>query len=654
MTSTCPACNKAVDPLRSRFVRVVGGKVVAYCSAACAPAQSAAPRAEAARPEAARPGAARAEAARVDPARAISPSSGVPALISTPPSGVPSRATAPSSTPSRATPASGVPSRATPASGVPARSTPPAGVPVRSTPSSGAAPPTPPAGAPAGPRAAPDVVSPGPPGPPLPRTPAHGVRASLDSGPVIEIVHEPASGVLADAGGAIDPGSSSGSAGSAPGKGNDDRGDPETEPRAASPARDDGTQPRVRHPDEIAIGEFWTADKERSGAARAAVDPGSGTSAGSGTGPAARATGRDDTLDRWTTDTGGGRTERAVSEAVEARPAGRFRLVLLILVLLAAGGALVYQYLLKDSLAAALRTSPSPAAAALVVDVPAPEPPQPPPLDVEGAVARARAILQAHLTASSQRVQRIAAAALARTGDQAARDVLAAHIGVGLAGAREPGRVEPSDIARLDLAYSLARGGDERGSDALAAALRSPRAEARDEAARLLALLGDRRAAPRLIALLAISQRRLGAAEHLAHLAEPRAIKVLEQLRGDSRASADDKARATIALGVAGQTAVAPALRDMLGDPHFNAFAAAALVELDDRAARPVLEHQLDSPSLRVRAARALRRLEPALDPAPLLPRLLAMLRTGRDRDQIHAAEAILVLAGPAAWSAHP
>ena len=64
----------------------------------------------------------------------------------------------------------------------------------------------------------------------------------------------------------------------------------------------------------------------------------------------------------------------------------------------------------------------------------------------------------------------------------------------------------------------------------LAAALTAPRGEARDEAARLLALLGDRRGVPHLIDVLSVEQRRLGAAEHLAHLAEPHAIKVLEQV----------------------------------------------------------------------------------------------------------------------------
>jgi HEAT repeat protein len=300
-------------------------------------------------------------------------------------------------------------------------------------------------------------------------------------------------------------------------------------------------------------------------------------------------------------------------------------------------------------------------------------------VDPAAAVARARATLTTALAAPSQRLSRIAAAALARTGDLPARQVLAAQLGLGTlrdppspaagtAGAPDPGLPagsaaaapalpvpvpETSDIARLDLAYSLARAGDKHGGDVLAAALYAPRGEARDEAARLLALLGDPRAIPHLVDVLAVSQRRLGAAEHLAHLAEPHAIKVLEQIRGDAKATADDQARAAIALGIAGHTEVAPALREMLADPHFNAFAAAALAELKDAAARPVLERQLESPALRVRSARALRRLDPALDPAPVLPRLLDVLATGRDTDQVQAAEAILLLAGAPAWSAY-
>jgi HEAT repeat protein len=323
-------------------------------------------------------------------------------------------------------------------------------------------------------------------------------------------------------------------------------------------------------------------------------------------------------------------------------------LVVAIVVVAGASCALAYWYATRPA-APSVRTAP----AARVAPIAA-APPAPPAIDPAAAVARARATLADALTATTPRVQRLAAAALVRTGDLAARDLLWGQLGqgAGSAGAAAPAR-DLSEIARLDAAYALARGGDGRGAAVLVAALASRRAEARDEAARRLALLDDPRAVPRLTDLLAVSQRRLGAAEHLAHLAEPHAIKVLDQLRRDPQASSDDRARATIALGFARQVDVAPALRDLLRDPHFNAFAAAALAELKDGAARSTLEHQLESPALRVRAARALRRLEPALDPRPLLPPLLDVLAGGRDTDQIQAAEAILLLAGPLAWSAH-
>jgi hypothetical protein len=464
----------------------------------------------------------------------------------------------------------------------------------------------------------------------------------IDSGPVIQILHEPASGVVVG------------------------RGDERSEPRA-------------KHPDEIPIAAFWSADKEKSRATHTASDPGSGPvklpSPGRDDTPGATASGvvarsrPDRTLSEGGTD----------DERAPRKSRASLVLVLVLLLLLGAAGFLAYQYLVKhDDVAAATKVLPTPAVPAPQASLEPVRPPAveiPPAVDVAGSIEQARATLQAELAATSQRLSRIAAAALARTQDHAACEALAAQLGLagprdvrphrgagragGSAGAAgsgaplHPWMPETSDIAKLDLAYSLARGGDKRGRDLLATALRSQRGEVRDEAARLLALLGDRRAVPHLTNLLAVSRRRLGAAEHLAHLAEPHAIKVLEALRRDARTSADDKARATIALGMAGHPGVAPALRDMLGDSHFNAFAAAALAELKDGAARPVLEQQLESPALRVRAARALRRLDPALDPKPLLPHLLPILKTGRDTDQVHAAEAILLLAGPVSWSAY-
>jgi HEAT repeat protein len=499
--------------------------------------------------------------------------------IATPPAGVPARA---------ATPASGVPASGVPASGVPATSVP----------------------------ATRDVA-----GPPRPVTPAPGVPITADSGPVIEILHEPASGVVT----------------------------------SARDARDARTEPRARHPDEIPIAAFWTADKDRGDAGDAPADAPVPVPA------AATAVPVHDGRDA---------PARASSEPglPPAPRRGRLPLLLLILVLLGGGGFLLYRYLVASGLASATRL-PSAPVAAMVAPAPVAgiaslppaavaEPPAaaavPAAVDAGDAVGSARRALTGDLAATSPRVRRLAAAALARTRDAAACALLATQIGGGAPGGSAPGDdAGTSDIARLDLAYALARGGDRRGGEFLARALGAPRTDVRDEAARLLALLGDARAIPHLIDVLAVDQRRLGAAEHLAHLAEPHGLKVLDQVRADPRASADDKARATVALGIARRGDVAGALRDMLGDPHFNAFAAAALAELKDGAARPVLERQLASPPLRVLAARALRRLDPAIDARPLLPALLDVVRSGRDVERIPAAEAILLLAGPATWSAY-
>jgi HEAT repeat protein len=344
--------------------------------------------------------------------------------------------------------------------------------------------------------------------------------------------------------------------------------------------------------------------------------------------------------------------------------------VLLILALAGAGAGLLYHFFggltgRAGHATGALRGASPPIAASPAARAELSRPVRPsqaaaaPVVDLAAAIELARTALHRDLGATSLRVQRLAAVALARTQDPEACELLAAQLGLGTAGApvarvrAEADELAGNDIARLDLAYALARGGDRRGVEVLARALGAPRGEARDEAAGLLARLGDRRAVPHLLDLLAVEQRRLGAAEHLARLAEPRALQVLDHVRGDPRASADVKARATVALGTAGRSEVAGALRDMLGDPHFNAFAAAALAAQGDRAARPVLERQLASSPLRVQAARALRRLDPAIDPRPLLPPLLDVVRAGRDIDRIPAAEAILLLAGPAGWSAY-
>lgn len=313
-------------------------------------------------------------------------------------------------------------------------------------------------------------------------------------------------------------------------------------------------------------------------------------------------------------------------------------LVVLLLVLLFAGGAaaayyLGYldQFLHRDGAAAVPKDSPK--HEPVVVDAA-------PPITPEQALGRARAVLQQQMKSDSPRVQRVAASALARTGDKEARDLLATALSK-----------ETSDLAKLEIGYALARAGDKRGIDALMAAVGGGKRDPRLEAGRRLALLGDNRAVDVLENYLPVTQLRLGIAEQLAYLAEPRAIKVLEEVRADEKAVPDERARATIALGHAGRTDVAPALRELLTDDRNNAFAAVALAGLHDEAARPVLIKQLTIPSLRVQAARALRRLAPNADVRELLPPLLAALDSNKDTEQVQIAEAILLLAGPPAWS---
>ncbi|HEY5950953.1 MAG TPA: hypothetical protein VIV40_35920 [Kofleriaceae bacterium] len=264
-----------------------------------------------------------------------------------------------------------------------------------------------------------------------------------------------------------------------------------------------------------------------------------------------------------------------------------------------------------------------------------------PPLTPELAIERAKTVLREQMKSNSPRVQRVAALALARTRDPEAIEQLANALGK-----------ETSNTAKLDIAYALARAGDKRGEDVLIASASGDR-ESRHDAGSRLARLGDKRAIRTLQGSLEYEQFRLGVAEQLAHVAEPRALKVLDEVRVDPKATADEKARATIAIARAGRTDVAPALHELLTDGRNNAFAAIALAELHDEAARPILIRQLAISALRVQAARALRRLAPDADVKDQLPPLLAALDINRDTEQVQIAEAILLLAGPPSWSEH-
>ncbi|MEO8551662.1 MAG: HEAT repeat domain-containing protein [Kofleriaceae bacterium] len=392
------------------------------------------------------------------------------------------------------------------------------------------------------------------------RTPAAGIAqpsATYDSGPVIEIIHEPASGVVT----------------------------------SAPDARDSTNDLRI--PRSHASGAIQIADT--------------------------------------------GRLDDYVSQDDEPIHRRKGWIVVAILVVLGGGAFAAYQLGYLDSLVKHdSHAATTPPAKELALDAG--------PVDAAVTpterIEQARTILQRAMTSDSPRVQRVAASALARTGDAAALQALAQQLAK-----------ETSDLAKLEMFYALARGNDKRGVDGLVAALTAGRRDVKLEAARRLALLGDKRAIDTLGQYLEVSQLRLGAAEQLAYLAEPRGIKALEAIRADATATADDKARAAIALGYAGKVNIAPALHALLADQRFNAFAAASLANLHDPAAKPVLIRQLDVSALRVLAARSLRRLSPDLDAAALVAPLLTALGSAKDTEQVQAAEALLLLLGPAAWS---
>ncbi len=322
--------------------------------------------------------------------------------------------------------------------------------------------------------------------------------------------------------------------------------------------------------------------------------------------------------------------------------------IVLVLVVGGAGALLAYKYLFANGDVSASRQGSGSTEPIAPVPPPVVQPALPPPPGAAESVAKARAVLETNLLSQSPRVQRVAAAALSRTGDPKALELLASALAK-----------ETSDIIKLDIAYALARAGDKRGRSALVAGLGSARRDIKAAAGRSLALLGDGRAAQGLAPYLGVTQLRLGAAEALAYLADPSAVAVLDQLRSgpeatDAKISPDDRARATIALGFAGRTDVIPDLHKLLDDPRFNAFAAHALAKLHDPAAKPLLVEQLAIPSLRVDAARSLRVLEPTFDATPYLGALLGALGSLKDTEQVQVAEAILLIAGEASWSERP
>ncbi len=334
------------------------------------------------------------------------------------------------------------------------------------------------------------------------------------------------------------------------------------------------------------------------------------------------------------------KTERSASSAAEppAAPARRSRALLVVALLAIVAVVGVGAWWMTRAEAPAAKPP-----AAIEQEPVKPAPPPPPPTFVPAeAHTRAVEVLRAHLAVESFRVRRVAAAALGRESDPQAISTLVELL-----------PSEQSEIAKLDIAYGLARAKDPRGFEILLAGLKSARRDVKADAARLLAALKDARAESTLNGLAGLAQFRISANEQLGRLGNKPAITRLDKLRADPATSEEDRRRAAIALGYAGQAAVAPELRALLTDTSFNPGAAGALAVLGDAAARPVLEKQLEVSSLRVGAAVALRRLEPQLDAGKVLHLLMPDLESAKDTERVAAAEAVLVLTGPASVAEH-
>ena len=510
MTS-CPVCNKPVDPIRSRFVAVRNGKVTPYCSPECRDSQASQP-------------------------------TKMPAELTKP---------------------------KTPVSGTPR------------------------------------------------------IAVDPDSGPVIEILHEPASGVVTSA--------------------KDER---TTQPtgKYAKEELDDKvevkeTKPRADHSkssggkDSAALaGEVIEKDSPK----RARTRP-SGKHLTRERKDSTEAKAGWDWLDEEPADESKARPG-TITES-ERRARWPF-IVLFLLVALGGGGFLAYKYVLKKQTKVVPDQVGSASAAPVAIDA-APAPVTPAAPTAESALADAKRVLLEAIENGTDRVQRLAAPALGRTGDPAA-----------VAALQKAVKAERVAAHRIKLAYALARSGDKAGREALVAALALPDRSDKLDAATQLARLGDDRGKPLLQSLLSVSQHRLRAAEELARFKDPEALKLLEQVRSDSKSSVDEKATATIALYRAGTTKLEPDVKALLEEKSWRVPAAYALAEIakDASVKADLVELATRGVGVKVRAAYALKKLV-GTDTAELVPALVQALASQKDQEQFFAAEAILILLGDPQWS---
>ncbi|MEZ4399420.1 MAG: HEAT repeat domain-containing protein [Kofleriaceae bacterium] len=314
-----------------------------------------------------------------------------------------------------------------------------------------------------------------------------------------------------------------------------------------------------------------------------------------------------------------------------AAPRARLRWPLII-------GALAVVVGLALAMSTGGRGRSKPAAPPVIAPAPvAVAPPAPEAIDAAAVRARAITIARGLMTSPAPRIQHLAALVLARACEPASLTFLLDNLDEG---AKAMGKVAAAE--------ALFRCGDATGTARLKAALADPSRDVKSDAARALVRGGDPAGATFLRQLLGLSSYRLGAAEVLVTIGDAQSIKLLTAVAGTQNADADERTRATIALAITGDADALAGTRAALEDLRFRPAAAAALARAHDPVARPALVANLAVSALRVDAALALKELEPALDPAPLLPPLVAALEADRDLDQLSACDAILILTAPA------
>lgn len=258
------------------------------------------------------------------------------------------------------------------------------------------------------------------------------------------------------------------------------------------------------------------------------------------------------------------------------------------------------------------------------------------PVDAETAlpsdsVLRAAAIreLESHLQDESRRFQRLAGIALARIQHEGAVARLAELL-----------TSEPSDLSRIDIAYGMAIGGDPKGREYLVNELKSARRDARIDAARRLVQLGDDAGRKTLVQMLSVKSHRLGAASELAMLGDEEGLAVLRKELAEKDTTDENRMRAAVGLGRAGDQSARELLLTILQEGRFVVDAAGALAALGEQQAVPALERQLELSAMRVGAAESLQAMGVDVD----LAATASALTHANEEGRIAAAEAIIIL----------